>query len=368
MAELDRILDAIHDWSEHGVGFALATVVGVRGSTYRGLGARQLVAADGAGVGTVSGGCLDQELHRIALEVIETHRAQIVEFDLTADDEAIWGWGIGCNGATRLLVEPAGSARDLARHILAARADQRPLAITHVLDPGPLGLAVGARRYDRLDGDGADGLGDLDAPVQELARRALHRGRHELVTVGGAELFIEVVGAPSRLVICGAGHDATPVARYGTELGFEVVVVDDRRQVLDRERFDREVALVHGRPADLAEHVELDARTYVVVMSHNYLRDLDYLRCLIGTEVAYIGALGPGARLERLLKDLEAEGVEVGETDLAKIHAPAGLDVGAEGPQEIAWAILAEILAVRRGRGAGFLRRRKGPEVLRRLP
>ncbi len=368
MAELDSILEAITDWSERGLPFALATVVGVRGSTYRGLGARQLVAADGAGVGTVSGGCLDQDLHRIALDVIDRDAARIVEFDLTADDEAIWGWGIGCNGATRLLVEPASSARDVARHILAARAEQRPLAITHLLDPGPFDLPVGARRYERLDGGGADGLGPLDPLVEDLARRALQTGHHELAVVDGAEVFVEVVGAPSRLVICGAGHDAAPVARYGTELGFEVVVVDERRQVLDRERFGSDVALVHGRPSDLADHVELDGRTYVVVMSHNYLRDLDYLRSLIGSDVAYIGALGPGARLERLLKDLEADGVEVTDADLAKIHAPAGLDVGAEGPQEIAWAVLAEILAVRRGKGGGFLRKRKGPEVLRRLP
>ncbi len=368
MAELDNILESIHEWSERGLEFALATVVGVRGSTYRGLGARQLVGADGAGVGTVSGGCLDQDLHRVALEVIEGGEARIVEFDLTADDEAIWGWGIGCNGATRLLVEPAGAAADLAARIQAARAEQRPVAVTHVLDPGTSGLEVGARRYDLLSGESEGTLGGIDSEVAELARHALETGHHELATVGDVGLFIEVIGAPSRLVICGAGHDAAPVARYGVELGFEVVVVDDRRQVLTRERFPGDVSLVCGRPADLADHVEIDRRTYVVIMSHNYLRDLDYLRSLIGTDVAYIGALGPGARLERLLKDLEADGVEVGEHDLQKIYAPAGLDVGAEGPQEIAWAILAEILAVRRGKEAGFLRRRKGPDVLRRLP
>ena len=145
MAELDSILEAIHDWSERGLDFALATVVGVRGSTYRGLGARQLVGADGAGVGTVSGGCLDQDLHRVALEVIDRGEARIVEFDLTADDEAIWGWGIGCNGATRLLVEPADTALVLAAQIQAARAEQRPVAVTHILEPGSSGAAVGER-------------------------------------------------------------------------------------------------------------------------------------------------------------------------------------------------------------------------------
>jgi xanthine/CO dehydrogenase XdhC/CoxF family maturation factor len=106
--------------------------------------------------------------------------------------------------------------------------------------------------------------------------------------------------------------------------------------------------------------MELDRRTHAVVMTHNFLRDLDYLRSLLGTDVAYIGMLGPRARLERLLDNLARDGVRPSGQDLAKIHGPAGLDVGADGPEEIAAAIVAEILAVQRGRQAGFLRERKG--------
>jgi xanthine/CO dehydrogenase XdhC/CoxF family maturation factor len=96
-------------------------------------------------------------------------------------------------------------------------------------------------------------------------------------------------------------------------------------------------------------------------MSHNYLRDLAALRSLVGTEVAYIGALGPGERLGRLLSDLRGEGVVITEADLGKLHGPAGLDIGAEGPVEIAWSVMSEILAVRRSRPGGRLRVRKGP-------
>jgi xanthine dehydrogenase accessory factor len=99
----------------------------------------------------------------------------------------------------------------------------------------------------------------------------------------------------------------------------------------------------------------------VIVMSHNYLRDRDYLRSFLGTDAAYIGMLGPRARLDRLLADLAAEGVAPTPEDLAKIHGPAGLDIGSEGPEEIAWAIVAEVLAARRERPAGFLRDRRGP-------
>ena len=126
--------------------------------------------------------------------------------------------------------------------------------------------------------------------------------------------------------------------------------------------------MVHCAPADLATHVPMEPGTAVVVMSHNYLRDLDFLRSLLGRQVAYIGCLGPGERLERMLKDLAAAGTPAAPEDIERIHGPAGLDLGADGPTEIAWSILSEILAVRRGASAGFLVHSKGPSELRRLP
>ncbi|HEY5686546.1 MAG TPA: XdhC family protein [Acidimicrobiia bacterium] len=358
MAEFDRILEAIHEWHERRIEFALATVIGVRGSTYRGLGARQLMAADGSAVGTVSGGCLDRDLADVARRVMETGQVEEVEFDLTADDEATWGWGIGCNGATRLLVEPSAMALDLAARVADIRAQQRPTVIVHSLAPPTLGT----RGYVSA----AHHQGDLGKAVIEAARAALDEGRHRLYEGSGGEAaLLEVVGAPSRLVVCGAGHDAVPLVQYGAELGFEVSVVDDRRQFLTEERFPGATHLIHAQPVDLSSVIETDPRSYVVLMSHNYHRDLDYLRSLLGTDVSYIGTLGPGARLERLLADLAAEGAEVSDEDLHRLHGPAGLDVGAEGPNEIAWAIMAEVMAVRRHREGGSLRRRKGPAVLR---
>jgi xanthine dehydrogenase accessory factor len=192
-------------------------------------------------------------------------------------------------------------------------------------------------------------------------------GRHRRVDRGQERFLIEVISGSPRLVVCGAGHDAVPLVRLASELGFEVTVVDDRRQFLSRERFPEAVTLVHCAPADLATHVAMDQSTAVVIMSHNYLRDVDFLGSLLGRQVAYIGCLGPGERLERMLKDLVASGRSVEPEDLERIHGPAGLDLGADGPTEIAWSVLSEILAVRRRAGAGFLVDRKGPSELRRL-
>jgi len=348
MNELDRVLQAAEDWSGRGIDFALATVVGVRGSTYRGLAARQLVAEDGTGVGTVSGGCLDEDLRRVAAEVIESGRPRLIEFDLTADDEAVWGWGIGCNGATELVVEPAESVGTLIGDL---RSTQRPLAVVHHLDD-----RLGERTLVAVGGSGEYG---------EVATLAIEEGRHRVTEVAGERVMVEVLGAPLRLIVCGAGHDAAPVVRYGAELGFEPIVIDDRRPFLSEERFPQASQFIHATPRDMADAIEFDATTSVVIMSHNYLRDLDYLRAVLGNRVPYIGVLGPGERLSRLLDDLAEEGIEPDEHDLEALHGPAGLDIGSEGPREIAWSVLTEIIAVRRGAGAGFLRDRKGPSVVR---
>lgn len=344
------MLDTVRSWSDAGSRFALATVVGVRGSTYRGLCARQLFSEDGASVGTVSGGCLDQDLRAVALRVIESDRPEVVEFDLTADDEAVWGWGIGCNGATRLLVETGSTASALA-DLLASP----PAGTFCVVHP----LADPASRWVVTSGSSPDG-----GTVSE-ALAAIGDGRHRTATFGDAEYLFEVVGAPRRVVVFGAGHDAAPVVSLAASMGFQVLVVDDRRPFLTRERFPDAHELIHADPGDLATVVRPDAKTSVVLMSHNYLRDLDALRSLIGTDVAYVGTLGPGARLERMLGDLADDDVPVRTADLARLHGPAGLDVGAEGPAEIALSVVSEILAVARERTGSPLRESKGPGVIR---
>lgn len=362
MSDLDTILQTALDWGRAKKRFAMATVVGVRGSTYRQLGARQLVAEDGYSVGTVSGGCLDQDLQQVVEEVLASGDPRLVEFDLTADDEAIWGWGIGCNGATELLVVPAADAREWAEQVVSSRTSGRPLAVVHEL-VGPRF----AKLYVRTDGVQAGSLSDssLEPQAVSMARDAIAEGNSHVSAPQGRRMLVEALGAPSRLLICGAGHDADPVAHYAAELGFEVVVSDEREGLLTRERFPT-AHLVTSPASRLGSKVGLDRRTYVVVMSHNYLRDLDYVRSVLGSDVPYIGALGPGARLERLIGDLEESGSPPSNEDLAKMYGPAGLDIGAEGPKEIAWAIMAEIMAVRRRQTGGYLRDRKGPVSSRR--
>lgn len=358
MSELDEVLAALT--ASGGEGAALATVVAVEGSTYRRPGARLVIpAGDGPTVGNISGGCLEDDVMEKAREVLASGHPQLLRFDLTADDEAMWGWGLGCNGAIEVFVEPARQAVELAVIMTSARRQQRPVVVATLVEGEPragrMVLHEDGRREGRL-GDPA-----LEDEIAGVAGAAFDDRRSRVTTtLSGTRVFVEVVSPPPRLVVCGAGHDAKAVVEFGARLGWRVEVVDDRRGLLDSSRFPRAARLALTKPLRAAEEVGVDPRTYVVVMSHNFLRDKDYLQSFLGSAAPYLGMLGPRARLERLVGELRSEGVVVNEADLARVWGPAGLDVGADGPEEIAWAIVAEVLAVHRGASGGPLRGRPG--------
>ena len=365
MSELTDVLQAIESLSARGERLALATIVAVRGSTYRRPGARLLVPEQGELVGNISGGCLENDVADVAKIVMREGMARIVSFDLTADDDEVWGWGLGCNGAFELFVEPADKAAEVAGALRMALEEERPICMVTVLDSTTAGVEQGDRMLVRPDGSTERSLGDpgVDAAAREAALEQLERERSEIRELTeGVRAFVEVLDPPLRLLVCGAGHDAAPLVRQAAGLGWSPVVVDDRREFLNHERFPEATGFVHvARPDLMAETANVDERAHVVVMTHNFLRDKDYLRSLLGSPARFIAMLGPAVRTERLLADLRAEGVALGQDELARIHGPAGLDLGAEGPEEIAAAICAEIVAVKRNREGGFLKHRPGP-------
>lgn len=374
VSEFDDVLAALA--ASQGEGVALATVVAARGSTYRRAGARLVVRSDGELVGNISGGCLEGDVVQAAAEVLASGRPRLLHFDLTADDEVVWGWGLGCNGVIEVLVEPAATALRSVAALEAARREHRWLALVTLLD----GDHVGARLVVHPDGSTEAGLSDghLDEFARDHALMAMARGASQMLELAeyrvlrrqdpalGTRAFVEVLQPPLRLLVCGAGHDAIPLVAAGASLGWRVDVVDDRAALLTPERFPQ-ARLLRAEPAEAAAVAAADGRTYAVVMSHNFLRDQAYLRSFLTSEVAYLGMLGPRARLHQLLHGLTREGITPSAEMLDRVYGPAGLDVGAEGPEEIAWSIIAEILAVSRGAGAGFLRERTGPIHPRRF-
>jgi xanthine dehydrogenase accessory factor len=366
VSEITDVLTAIGSLAASGQRMALATIVAVRGSTYRRPGARLLVPEEGAPIGNISGGCLEGDVADMARLVMEEGRARLAGWDLTADDDAVWGLGLGCNGAIEVFIEPAERAVEAARALRTALEEERPISLVTVIESAePEAIAPGARVIVMPDGrvEGSLGRSDVDAEAIAAARELLTTERSEIRTLAeGVRAFVEILDPPLRLVICGAGHDAVPLVRAASLLGWNVTVVDDRPAFLNRERFPE----AHGfasvdDPSEVAAAVTVDARTFVVVMTHNFLRDKAYLRGLLTTDARYVAMLGPAARTQRLLMELEEEGTPITEERRSRIHGPAGLDLGAEGPEEIAQAIIGEIVAVRRGRDGGFLKERPTP-------
>ena len=366
VSEIADVLKAIESMAAEGRRMALATIVAVRGSTYRQPGARMLVPEERAPIGNISGGCLESDVADMAREVIQEGGPRLAGWDLTADDDAVWGLGLGCNGAIEVFIEPADRAAEVAGVLRMALEEERPVCLVTALESeAPDLVPPGARLVVGADGHARGSLGhaDVDAEAIEMARRLLREQRSEVRRlVHGVRAFVEVLEQPLRLIVCGAGHDAIPLVRAASILGWRAVVVDDRETFLSPDRFPGASGFVQVEEAEqTAKAARVDDRTYAVVMTHNFLRDKEYMRSLLGSPVGYIGMLGPAARTERLLMELRDEGVTITNDDRARIHGPAGLDLGAEGPEEIAESILAEIVAVKRGRRGGFLKERAGP-------
>ncbi|MET0801435.1 MAG: XdhC family protein [Actinomycetota bacterium] len=355
-----------------GLRLALATIVAVRGSTYRRPGARLLVPEEGAPIGNISGGCLEGDVADRARVVMDDGTARLAGWDLTADDDAVWGLGLGCNGAIEVFIEPADQAAEVAHALRAALEEERPISVVTVLESEDDAVAPGARIVVRpeRDPEGSLGLPVVDAEAIDTARRLLEDERSEVRTfTHGVRAFVEVLEPPLRLLVCGAGHDAIPLVRAAHGIGWKPIVVDDRPGFLNADRFPEAAGFVQVEaPEHVAKTATIDPRTHVVVMTHNFLRDKEYLRSLLDSDAGYIGMLGPSARTHRLLMELADEGVEVTDADRERIHAPAGLDLGAEGPEEIAQAIVAEIVAAKHGRSGGFLKERPGPIHDRPVP
>ena len=380
MSEQRAIARELVRASQSNESVVLASVVRTEGTTYRAVGARMVVRADGTMVGLLSSGCLEGEIVERAARVRESGVPEVMTYDGRSDDELIWGLGTGCNGLVEILLErrTAESAGALGALLSRALDDASPSVIATVVRASGAGAPeVGARVFVRAPADvSRDGdwgrSAVLDAVIadagsaQVSARRGMtleyapaqgdESSPGEAVT---AQLSFELVVPSVDLIVCGSGPDAIPVARLATSLGWAVTVVDPRPAALIApERFGDARVVECAHSDALCQVVAPTARTAAIVMSHNYERDLDYLGALARSDAAYIGVLGPRTRTERLMRDLQARGRPYPESMLARLFAPIGLDVGGDGAEAIALSIVAEVSAVMYGRTCAHLRDR----------
>ena len=365
-----EVVAALLDAASHRENVVLATVVRISGSSYGGVGARMICLGDGSRVGLVSGGCLESDLAEHAQRVYATGYPEVVSYDTRDDDDVPWGLGLGCNGLIEVLLEPLSphQGMEVAGLIDQALAADSPSVIATVIrshGPDIGGPRVGAHALldnaaIRSTGDWGTGSALFDAT--RYVSEALAAGRRGVVReIGSVEVAFEVVMPAIRLVVCGAGPDAAPVARLASELGWDVTVVDHRPLTeAHAARFPGARVVECGDALQIAGVLPPNQRFAAVVMSHHLARDRAYLYGLLQSEVAYLGVLGPRARTERMLAELVLREGSLPEID-ERLFSPIGMDIGGEGPDAIALSIVSQISAVTSGRGGGHLRDRRAP-------
>ncbi len=353
---------------------ALATVARVEGSSYRRTGARMLVLDNGTYLGGISGGCLEGDALRRAQKAIAANQASVVTYDTTRDDHNQIGVGLGCNGIIDVLFTPLDPGDptnpvDLLRDRANTREPRLLATITGcVTHPVVLGKTTPFENEAQWRRDFpldrlmlADGGMELTETVLTDVLYGLESRETKTIfytTPAGDEVRVclEVLLPATQLVVYGSNNDIYPLARIGKELGWDLVVMANPLKV-EKSLFALATKVL---PPKGEEQPTLDAYTAIILMAHDYETDLHHLPNVLRSSAPYIGLLGPRKRAQKMFDALEEAGSPVSEPDMARIFAPAGLDIGALSPEEIALSIAAEIRACFAGRPGMSLRLREG--------
>jgi xanthine dehydrogenase accessory factor len=359
------VFDRIRTTLDDDAAAVLATVIAVDGSAYRRPGAKMLVRPDGGGAGSITAGCLEDEVRALAADVLADGAPRVETWDLTGDDD-VWGLGIGCNGVITVLLEPLDESY---RPVVEARRAGDAIGVATVVSDAPgIDVAVGERAYYAPDDGFADDT-DLPAAVldelEDPTRRLVSTGKSGTLTVetdaGRVEVFVDGVGPPPELVVFGSGHDVEPVVELASRVDFRVTVVSFRGGRADDDRFPRADDVVSASPREIPNLRAWDADTYAVVMSHNFLDDRLALERLLETPTEYIGLMGPRKRFAEMREEFAAENRRITDAELERIYTPIGLNLGGDAPYRIALSIVAEAVAVANERTPHHLGRRDGP-------
>jgi xanthine dehydrogenase accessory factor len=319
-------------WSK-GERAALLTITQVQGSAYRLPGSKMMMTEKGNMFGTLSGGCLESDLYGWAEKTIEEGEPRLVNYDLSENE--IWSLGIGCKGTMEVAIFPIHSDDPFWRSVREAVAKDRAISLAIEL---PTGIRVVFDEKNPIAGD-IDKL--PEAVARQLINRVESRTRAEIAIVDNRRFYIDTMRPNEHLIICGAGHDAVPVAELAAKCGFRVTVLDPRKEFNGAKRFPMANHLV-AEP-DQVDPAQLEGNWWLI-MNHLQMRDEAALRLALQAKPKFIGILGPLSRTREMFQNIGAD------INSGPIHAPVGLDVGAETIEEVAVSIVSELLAVRSAR------------------
>ena len=345
---------------------ALATVVKVRGSSYRSPGARMLITDDGKWIGSISGGCLEGDALRKARQVMTDNRPMTVTYDTREESNQNLGIGLGCNGVIDVLIEPINISEENNPVSLFEKfiSTKEPLTLATIFNAKS---GVGEKIIAHATGEIQSYFSNVilsnvvTNDLLELFNTKKSEAKTFTTADGETEVFMELVQPNVSLIIFGGGFDARPVSQLAKTLGWDVQVTDECVAHIAPLFFPTadKLSLCHRDFID--RDFEITPFTACVLMSHNYEYDRDVLKKLIKTDTPYIGILGPRKRFDKMLVEFSAQGLPLQAEDIHRIHSPIGLDIGAETPDEIAVSIIAEIQGKFVNRSGGFLKYRNAP-------
>ena len=310
-------------WLDSGDPVAVATVISTWGSAPRPAGSRMAISQSGKIAGSVSGGCLEGEVFEQAQAILKGRPASLFHYGVS--DDLAWTVGLSCGGEVDVLIEPLS---EVHRKLIGALQAERPVVLET-----DVGAAPGARQLLTPTDAGASDLLEQENPVRRDGT------------------FLEPFPRPPELFIFGGSHVAIPLTRLADALGFRVTVVDARSKFADRERFPEARRVVHAWPDEVLKELPMDGSTYVVILTHDPKFDDPTITAALRGRPRYIGAIGSKKTHRERVARLTAAGVNPAE--LGRVHAPIGLDLGAQTAEETALAILSQMVAVRHGKSGG---------------
>lgn len=359
-----EVLDELLELYDAGLPFAIATVVGVRGSAPRTPGAVMAVDAAGEVFGSVSGGCVEGAVYDVALEVLRTGRPEHLTYGIS--DDAAFAVGLTCGGIIEVLVQRIDPRSDHAfKTLLDAVREGKPVARVIVVDGG---AELAASVVVTLDGcDGSLGAVGLDAAVVEDVRGMLEQGGSGQLSYGAngerlghdVSMVAHCFTPPPRLLVFGVTEFSVAVVELGVMLGYRVTVCDARPVFASAKRFPRAHEVIRQWPHQYLERTEIDARTVICVLTHDPKFETPLLTVALRTKAAYVGAMGSRRSHADRIRRLREAGLT--DVELARLHSPIGLDLGARTTEETALSIAAEVLLERTGASGLPLRDVAGP-------
>lgn len=336
MTEIDR-------WRSENKPVALATVVQTWGSSPRAAGAKMALTPSNDIAGSVSGGCVEGAVYEEGVQALETGRARLLHFGVA--DETAWEVGLACGGSIEVFVQPLNAL--IYEAIRAALMEQQPFAMVSVV-AGPADQ-LGAMLVARDDGAVVGTLGEYHSLAVEAARATLLAGQSRRQKLTDAvEIFIEVTLPPPTLIIVGGVHIAIALTALAKTLGYRTIVVDPRTAFGNEARFAHADQLIQAWPDEALAQIPLTRGTAIAMLTHDPKLDDPALKLALPSPAFYVGALGSPTTQSKRRTRLLAEGLT--EAQVNRLYGPIGLDLGARSPEEIALAVMAQVVAARNGR------------------